>query len=258
MNAATSNAWEDFKSWWKTQGATDEPIAFPGYNDHPLFTQTLRNSNSMAVVCDMQEMKYVYWSGNAKEFSGWDDHYYHEGGLQFGLSLAHPDDLEGIVQFSKLMNEYYTSLPDSLKPNYRDYLDFRVRKPDNTYRKALQQGTVLTHDSQGRIHLLLLYITHITNLKKENTIHLRQTSGLENRMYEYDLRKKNLAPLSVPSEREVRVFELISQGYQRQQIAEKLGISLSTVKTHCQHVFEKMHTNDSVETINLLRLFGLL
>lgn len=42
------------------------------------------------------------------------------------------------------------------------------------------------------------------------------------------------------SKRELEILELMAKGYSNQEIGATLFVSLSTVKTHLQHVFEKL------------------
>ncbi|NPA06732.1 MAG: response regulator transcription factor [Chloroflexi bacterium] len=49
------------------------------------------------------------------------------------------------------------------------------------------------------------------------------------------------------TDQEVRVLRLIAQGYSNQEIAERLGISLNTVKTHIKHIFSKLGVSDRTQ-----------
>lgn len=52
---------------------------------------------------------------------------------------------------------------------------------------------------------------------------------------------------------EIRIFELICDGQTRADIAELLGISLSTVKSHLIHVFEKTGCRRQVDLVRLAK-----
>ncbi|NWF68136.1 MAG: response regulator transcription factor [Chloroflexi bacterium] len=49
------------------------------------------------------------------------------------------------------------------------------------------------------------------------------------------------------SERERDVLRLIVQGFSNQIIAETLNVSLPTVKTHVQHILQKLHVSDRTQ-----------
>ena len=52
------------------------------------------------------------------------------------------------------------------------------------------------------------------------------------------------------SDREREVIDLLASGYRNKEIAEKLFISLSTVKSHIYKIYEKLHVSSRVEALN--------
>jgi two-component system, NarL family, response regulator LiaR len=58
--------------------------------------------------------------------------------------------------------------------------------------------------------------------------------------------------------RELEILELIAQGLSNREIAEKLFVSQSTVKTHSSRVFEKLGARRRTQAVQLGKEFGLL
>jgi len=59
------------------------------------------------------------------------------------------------------------------------------------------------------------------------------------------------------SKRELEVLELISLGFSNKEIAEKLFVSLNTIKTHSSNLFEKLEVKrrtQAIETAKKLQL----
>lgn len=52
------------------------------------------------------------------------------------------------------------------------------------------------------------------------------------------------------SPREKEVLELLSKGFLYKEIADKLNISMSTVKRHLNHVYQKLQVQNKTEAIN--------
>ena len=62
------------------------------------------------------------------------------------------------------------------------------------------------------------------------------------------------SPLSVLSNREKEILELLAKGMLYKEIAASLFISQETVRKHVYHIYEKLHVNNRVEAIN--KFFG--
>lgn len=59
--------------------------------------------------------------------------------------------------------------------------------------------------------------------------------------------KQNAFELST---REQEVLNLLSEGFRNKEVADKLCISISTVKTHINNIYEKLHVTSRVEAMN--------
>lgn len=65
----------------------------------------------------------------------------------------------------------------------------------------------------------------------------------------------SLEPEGEPlSERETEVLGYITKGYSGKEIAEKMHVSINTVKTHLKHIYQKLHVRSRTEI--LLRFRG--
>ena len=64
-----------------------------------------------------------------------------------------------------------------------------------------------------------------------------------------------IEPLSA---REVEILQLVDEGLRNKEIAERLSISLSTVKAHIYNVFSKLQSSSRTEAVSLARNLGIL
>jgi len=60
------------------------------------------------------------------------------------------------------------------------------------------------------------------------------------------------------SKRELEILNLLARGYSNQEIAAKLFVSVSTVKTHIQNLFEKLDVKRRIQAIEKARSLNLI
>jgi DNA-binding NarL/FixJ family response regulator len=66
-------------------------------------------------------------------------------------------------------------------------------------------------------------------------------------------REKSVQPhLSVLTERENEVLQLVADGLLIKEISDHLTLSNHTVKSHLKHIYSKLHVNNKIEAINKL------
>jgi DNA-binding NarL/FixJ family response regulator len=63
-------------------------------------------------------------------------------------------------------------------------------------------------------------------------------------------KEKELEPVEALSNRENEILQLLSKGLLYKEIADKLSISVSTVRQHIHHIYEKLHVQNRTEAIN--------
>ncbi|MFN0033211.1 MAG: LuxR C-terminal-related transcriptional regulator [Flavobacteriales bacterium] len=70
----------------------------------------------------------------------------------------------------------------------------------------------------------------------------------------------SVAPISNPglSQREMEVLQLMSEGLSNQEIADKLFVSLNTVKTHSSNLYLKMNVRRRTQAIAEAKNMGII
>ena len=66
--------------------------------------------------------------------------------------------------------------------------------------------------------------------------------------------QKETAPVEILSHRENEILQLLAKGLLYKEIAEQISISVSTVRQHIHHIYEKLHVQNRTEAIN--KAFG--
>ena len=67
-------------------------------------------------------------------------------------------------------------------------------------------------------------------------------------------KEKETEPVGSLSNRENEILQLLAKGLLYKEIAEQLSISVSTVRQHIHHIYEKLHVQNRTEAIN--KAFG--
>lgn len=70
--------------------------------------------------------------------------------------------------------------------------------------------------------------------------------------------QQDQSPEYVLTKRELEIFKLIAQAYTHKEIAEELGISLSTVEFHKKNIKDKLNAKNLAELLNLAHKYDLV
>ena len=84
----------------------------------------------------------------------------------------------------------------------------------------------------------------------EKTVYLDQSGNFERNV-------KAILELGI-SKREQEVLELMAQGLSNNEIAERLFVSLNTIKTHSSKLFEKLEVNRRTQAVELAKRTGII
>ena len=90
---------------------------------------------------------------------------------------------------------------------------------------------------------------------KRNAIVVREVSVPADGPFIPDERKREDLHIT---RRELEILELIANGLSNREIAEKLFVSESTVRTHSSRVFDKLGARRRTQAVQLGKEFGLL
>jgi len=84
----------------------------------------------------------------------------------------------------------------------------------------------------------------------EKEVHLSPSAEFV--LNEAELKRLNL------SKRELEVLQLMAEGLSNQEIADKLFVSLNTIKTHTTQVFEKMEVKRRTQAVDTGKRLGII
>ena len=215
--------------------------------------------------CELKKMLFI--SESFIELLGYTPRKGIEGGLDWWLSIVHPDDLK------PMLNElfmYYSLTPAKQRLNKTFTLQYRVKNAFGAYKWISETKFVVSLVNGKAYQLVLGRFEDITDVKREEEAELKRLLADQlssNQMLKYILsaretEKKSKADpvyqtenytqpegVVAPTKRELEILDLIGEGYSTKQIADKLFISISTVETHRRHLLRKLQVKNSMELV---------
>ncbi len=169
--------------------------------------------------------------------------------LDYLLGIIHPDDMPYFLNFELFIVRFFGKLPIDKISKYKVRYDYRLRRPDGSYVRLLQQTVTLEHDENGALLRTFIVYTDISQLKKEGKPVL-SLIGLEGEPSYIDIDvEKVYLPSSFLSNREREIILMMIDGKLTKEIADKLGIKKLTVDTYRKNLLQKTNTHTSAELV---------
>lgn len=226
---------------------------------HPLLEKIFVMVDCGVAILEASQARYVYISDMVERALGYKAERFLEGGLNFTLSIVHPDDLPGLVRFLELELDHLAAMPVKYRLNYRSSYDYRLRCITGNYMRVLQRNVILDLDEAGNLGHMLLIINNVSHLKKDDRIIINIVSDQQtDQLYTYDTESHTFSTGNFLSKRELQILRLLNRSYSSKDIAKKLSISVHTVETHRRNMLEKTNIKDSSKLVSFAVAAGLI
>ena len=172
--------------------------------------------------------------------------------LEKFMDMIHPEDMPNFINFEATVTQFWLALPPDKVFKYKSRYDLRVKLPDDSIKRLLQQVVVIQSDEEGAVLRTFVTYTDITHLKQNDKMVL-SIMGLDGEPSYINIQPvEQLKPYRpVLSKREIHILRLMVTEHHTRAIAEKLNISPHTVATHRKNIFRKTKTNSVLQLIKL-------
>lgn len=205
-------------------------------------------------VCllDYSSRKYAYMCEHSEEVVGHPRNRYIEDGVDFHNRIWAPEDWNVFdKQVFRDVRDYWKLIPQKEISQYRFSFNYRITRSDGRVIQCLQHSTYLEPQS-GVPVLNLATFSDISDFKTDDSIVLTISRLVDGVGYVNVFNKSYLpSTKAVLSAREVEVLRLSHEGLSSKIIADKLFISLQTVKNHKRNMMGKTSTRNISGLINL-------
>jgi len=211
-------------------------------------------------LIDYASSSYAYISEHCKDIISSAKAEFERLELHLNHCRFHPDDKVIFEEqvFQDITRFLFQISPEEIE-RYRFAYTHRYYREDGSVSHFLQQGTFLMPNDSGIPTLNLLIFSDIGDFKTDDTMtliisYLTDDTGYV-KVFSKSYPQAESCSLSV---REKEIIKLCAQGLSSNDIAEKLCLSIHTVKNHKRNIMEKTSTRKMAELINLALKNGWL
>lgn len=205
--------------------------------------------NWVFTLCKVQHVQLPYVSGNCQAILGYSAGYLKSLSPEDFFGLICPDDAKSVRLCFEYVHEFRKSIPMDPK-DYRFALHYRLRSARQGYVYVLAEHHAFQNKSGKYVYFALFKnLTHqqpFTQVKAE--IFQRSTADFR-KINEYMPRT---AKETLITARERDILRGIQQGLTSKQIADKLFLSVFTVRNHRNNLFKKTQARNMVELLNVV------
>jgi DNA-binding CsgD family transcriptional regulator len=250
MRSETIAAAKAFMELFPKRTEGEQREVFKAEDDRETILQQLRFAESVfpgsaLSMCGISHPGITYFSQNSEHILGHSHEWLLSMPISQFFSLAHPEDVPHIKQcydFIKTLEPYDPE-------EYRFSIYFRLSNAAGEYMHIRIENLALRTGNDKYLYLMLY-----NNVSEEKFYHVkldisRRSKGVFSKVSSYNPRQANL--LMTPRQRDI--MELIAKGYTNHEIAERLNVSVYTVKNHKQMLFKKMNVKSSMELARYVR-----
>lgn len=173
--------------------------------------------------------------------------------LNFHKLQFHPEDrtLWCEEAFPDIL-KFIDSEPVVKFPDYRFIFNQRYIRKDGSISQFMHEGSIAFTEDKLKPTLNLKVFFEIADIKTDETIVLTIFKYLDDQGYQKVFTKEyGKCCNSVLSHREMEIIRLCHEGLSSKMIAEKLNLSIHTVKNHKRNCMEKTETHNISELIHM-------
>jgi len=240
-NISEPKLYRELCNMWCNRHYGEVQIDYNNYvQNNPALEMILNQGPCITWILDIRSQKFAYISNNVKDILGYDKQLFMQKGLGIFNQIAHPEDVNKTWKSTKQVWDFLSSMPEHQQKKYKLNNQYRIRKPDGTCVKILEQNSVLQLDNVGNITHVMGVCSDITYVRKDS-----EALNTVNKKDERAATNNNFKSQIILSKRELEIVKLIAAGYNSKNIAEKLFISFHTVNTHRQKIIEKTNTKNT-------------
>ncbi|HAY3533446.1 TPA: response regulator transcription factor [Elizabethkingia anophelis] len=199
-------------------------------------------------IIDYQSKAFEFVSDNPLFLAGLTPEQVLSMGYDFYQRFVPAEDLQMLIDINNSGFEFYEKIPLEERKQYVISYDFHIKNASGKFILINHKLTPVFLTEEGKIWKSMCVVSLSTNTSSGNVTIGKLNSDL---LWEMDLvtnkwserKKTNL------TERETEILRFYNQGLSINEIAEKIFISVDTVKFHRRKLFDKLEVNNINEAL---------
>ena len=162
------------------------------------------------------------------------------------------------IQSERLGLAFWNNLPFSEQRNYMFVYQCRLVNKDGKPILYTHKSTVLCNNSQGIVCCVMIESSPLIHYNDDEGTLLRFMLHIgTKKCYSIEANNSKKA-FNLLSPNMIKVLALVAQGYNTQQIADKLYLSINTIKTHKRNILRSTNSNNMTQALLFAQLLNLL
>ena len=225
------------------------------------FAVTLRHFESMSRQClwifDYYRNNFYYLSENTEFFKEENYEEVVENGYDWFIRKTHPDDILYLLAIHKAVWEFLKNLPDNqLVTYFKIAYIIRLRNAKGQYVSVSQQVKLAATDKHGNLWLSMGLFEKVTH-ELAYIPYIENTQTGERTELSEIVRSKQQLQAPELSDREIELLQYLADNLSQNEIAERMFISVHTLKNHRKNLYKKLHASDKQEAIKNAFYLGI-
>lgn len=235
-----------FGPWNEVVGITDEDYSRAAYMVKAIEGVACASYQSFYVI-DYFRHNFFYVSNNPLFLCGSKPKTAAEMGHGFYLKHVPESEHQLLLTVNRVGFEFFEKIPLQHRMNFMIQYEFHIKTKSNPI-LINQKLKPLLLDRNGHVWLAVCVVSLSAN-KDAGLIRMRHLGTATE--WEYLLAEGRWKKLAQPkiSDAEKAILIFSAQGYTMDQIADKLGLSINTIKFHKRKLFELLHVESITEAL---------
>jgi len=214
---------------------------------------TLRHLENLSQQCfwifDYHLNNFYYISSNTNFFSKKEIDLVKKNGYDYFIKHTHPNDILYLLNIHKSAWYFLQNLDKNQSiTDFKVSYIIQILNTSSKYITVNQQVKFLETDKQGNVWLSLGYFEEVSKNMSYSPYIKNVESGKKTNLIKTSVSKHSFEAPKL-TKRELKLLTYLSENFTQKEIAERLFISIETLKGHRKNLYRKLHASDKNEAM---------